>query len=240
MENTKVKTTKITHKTKPNYITTISENDLINILLKTRHTTFVGIDSETKPKMNKTGNRFYDKVYKYSTINALTAYQYENMVNNARKRQFSADLKETMIENGVPESTIKEFESDISTIVEEANQKFESNGLSWGKYMVDPITGIKNRVLINHTKKDKKTGNLLPETYRVYAQVAILHTKDPVYKWIETGEDLSEEEVNEMKQFFPKKKEGERQGLKKPYIIRSYALDNLMSIRINKNHYVVK
>ena len=240
MENTKVKTTKITHKTKPNYITTISENDLINILLKTRHTTFVGIDSETKPKMNKTGNRFYDKVYKYSTINALTAYQYENMVNNARKRQFSADLKETMIENGVPESTIKEFESDISTIVEEANQKFESNGLSWGKYMVDPITGIKNRVLINHTKKDKKTGNLLPETYRVYAQVAILHTKDPVYKWIETGEDLSEEEVNEMKQFFPKKKEGERQGLKKPYIIRSYALDNLMSIRINKNHYVEK
>ena len=240
--------TRSTQKTEQKYDIAISQSDLIDILFMTRHTTFIGFNSVTTPDMKKTDNPFSDKVEKHSTVNALTSYQYERMVNNAQKRQLSSELKQTMINNGVPMSVIDSFENDLDDIVEMARQEydgFESEGLKWGDYMVDPKTGMKSRVLIDHTKSKTKTVKgekikvLLPETYRVYAQVAIMHTKTPVYKWIETGEELSENEIAEMKQFFPDKKEGERQGLKKPYIIRSYALDSFKSILINKNSYVM-
>ena len=98
--------------------------------------------------------------------------------------------------------------------------------------MIDPKTDTKSRMLIDHTKKDGE--------YRVYAQVAILNTKTPVYRWKDTGRELSEQEISEMKEFFPKVKEGSRQGLKRPYIIRTYALDNVTSFRINKSEYKIQ
>jgi len=224
--------------TKP--IIAVSAEQMISLLFAQNTTSFVGFDSITEPTMNKTNNRFIGKVEKESTVSALGWYQYGRMVNNAQKRQFSSELRATLLENGVPESAIDGFENDLTDIVESAHQQFESAGLSWGKYMIDPKTDTKSRMLIDHTKKDKKTKELLPDTYRVYAQVAILNTKTPVYRWKDTGRELSEQEISEMKEFFPKTKEGSRQGLKRPYIIRTYALDNVISFRINKSEYKIQ
>ncbi len=209
----------------------VNMKQMIALLFAQNKTSFVGFDSKTEPAMNKTGNRFLGKVEKSSTVSALGWYQYARMVDNAQKRQFSSELRATLLENGVPESVIVGFETDLDDIVDNAHQQFESAGLSWGKYMINPITDEKSRMLIDHTKKDN--------VYRVYAQVAILNTKTPVYRWKESGKELSEAEISEMKEFFPKKKEGSRQGLKRPYIIRTYALDNVVSFRINRAEYKI-
>ncbi|KKL56085.1 hypothetical protein LCGC14_2248960 [marine sediment metagenome] len=213
-------------------IVEVTTEQMISLLFAQNTTSFVGFDSITEPAMRKTNNRFLGMVEKSSTVSALGWYQYGRMVNNAQKRQFTSELRTTLLENGVPESVIDGFENDLTDIVESAHQQFESAGLSWGEYMVDPKIDTKSRMLIDHTKKDGE--------YRVYAQVAILNTKTPVYKWKDTGKELSEQEISEMKEFFPPKKEGSRQGLKRPYIIRTYALDNVISFRINKSEYKIQ
>ena len=205
---------------------------MMTILFAQNTTSFIGFDSTTEPNMRKTNNRFYGLVEKLSTVSALGWYQYGRMVDNAQKRQLSAELKATLVENGVPMDTIEGFENDLSDIVESAHTQFESAGLQWGEYMVDPKTGEKSHMLIDHTKKDNE--------YRVYAQVAILNTQSPVYRWKETGKELSEAELSEMKTFIPNKKEGTRQGLRKPYIIRTYTLDNVLNFRLNKSEYKIK
>lgn len=222
---------------------TICQKDMIHILFGQNRTSFMQIKSFTKPTMLKTDNPYLDKVWKFSDVNCLVGYQYQQMVNNARKRQLSSDIVSACLDAGVPQDVLDAFNQDLDEIVEQSHQEFEfvSAGLPWGKYMVNPITGVKSRVLIDHTKKDKKTKELLPETYAVYAQLAILHTKDPVYKWIETGEELSEWDVAAMKAFFPKKKtEGARQELRKPYIIRTYKVENIRAFSLNKRKYIVE
>lgn len=206
----------------------ITMSQFIEMLFAVANTTFIGFNSITVPSMRKTNNRFVGLVEKCSTVNALIGYCYQNMVDNAQKRQLSADLRATLLDNGVPESAIDGFENDLSDIVDQAHQQFKTAGLQWGKYMLNTLTGKLSPVLIDHTNKQ--------EVYRVYAQMAIMQTKDPVYRWI-GGKELTSNELSEMKEFFPKKKEGERQGLAKPYIIRSYALDNVKSVRMNKQSF---
>jgi len=214
--------------------TEVTQDQIVKILFGQKFgqntTTFIGFDSVTEPDMRKTGNRFHGNVDKESTVSALGFYQYARMVDNAQKRQLSAELIQTLLENGVEQSTIDSFNSNLDDIVESSHTQFESAGLQWGEYMIDPETDEKSRLLIDHTSK---------KGYRRYAQVAILNTQSPVYKWKESGTELTEAEISEMKTFFPTKKEGTRQGLRKPYIIRSYALDNVKAIRMNKNHYEI-
>ena len=205
--------------------------DFIMTLFAVNSTTFIGFDSITIPQMRKTGNRFLGLVDKCSFVNALIGYCYGSMVNNAQIRQLTNDVKQALLNNGVPMSVIDSFNKDINGIVDASHQQFESAGLSWGQYMISPITGEKSPVLIDHTNKDGE--------YRVYAQMAIMQTKDPVYRWKDTGKELSESDISEMKTFFPVKKEGSRQGLSKPYIIRSYALDNIKSVRMNKESFAL-
>ena len=217
----------------------VTAEQMISLLFAQNKTSFIGFNSITNPTMNKTNNRFLGLVEKESTVSALGWYQYARMVDNAQKRQLSSELKDTLVENGVPMSVIEGFENNLDEIVNSAHTQFKSAGLSWGKYMVNPKTKETSRMLIEHTKKDKKTKELLPETYKEYAQVAILNTKTPVYRWKDTGTEFSEQELSEMKEFFPKKKEGTKQGLKRPYIIRTYALDNVISFRLNRSEYIV-
>ena len=221
----------MTTKTKNIVKVNIRKHLMLDILFDQKTTTFIGFDAVTEPQMNKTGNRFLGKVEKESTVSALGWYQYQNMVNNAQKRQLNSELIQTLLDNGVEMSTIESFNGDLDGIVDSAHREFESAGLRWGKYMIDPKTDEKSRLLIDHTKKDNE--------YRVYAQVAILNTKTPVYRWKDSGVELSETELAEMKTFIPTKKEGIRQELRKPYIIRTYGIDNVKSVRMNKVEYKI-
>lgn len=221
---TKIKADEV--KTKSSVVVTISIRDLVDRLLGIKATTFCQIWQTSKPSMNKTGNRFYGKVTKTNSLNCLTGYQYADMVNNARARESKARLTEAMLAAGVPQDKIDGFFGEVNTIVENAAKQFESAGLPWGEYFIDPRTSEKSRCIIEHTPKsgdfaDKKG---------FYMQVAVMNSADPVYKWKETGIELTEAEVSEMKKFFPKKKDGAKQGLAKPYIIRSPRLDGFDAI----------
>ena len=207
----------------------ITMAQFITLLFSVKNTTFIGFDSVTEPKMKKTNNRFFGLVKKCSKVNSLIGYCYQNMVNNAQIRQLSSEVRQALIDNGVPIAVIDSFDTDLNNIVDASHEQFESAGLRWGEYMTNPITDKKSPVLIDHTTKE--------QIYRVYAQMAIMQTKDPVYRWKDSDKELTESELSEMREFFPVKKEGTRQGLSKPYIIRSYALDSIKTVRMNKQEY---
>jgi len=66
---------------------TITESELIVLLNDVKTSTFVNIVMETKVRMNKTGNPYYDKVIKRSSCNYLMGNDYENRVNNNSEKE---------------------------------------------------------------------------------------------------------------------------------------------------------
>ncbi len=103
-----------------------------------------------------------------------------------------------------------------------ACEKFKSAGLKWGEFVGN------SRVVIRHKGK-------------IYIQNIVLKTRKPIYLWANNGKELSDTEVAELRTFFPKKKEGERQGLssEKTAVIRTYCLDNLTRVNMNGMKLVV-
>lgn len=59
----------------------ITHEELLRILKNVKRPTFTNIVSETKTKMNKTGNPYFDKVVKKSKGNYFIGGEYEDMVN---------------------------------------------------------------------------------------------------------------------------------------------------------------
>lgn len=229
--------------TKATVVVKIAIRDMVDRLLKVQNTTFVQIWQTTEPSMKKTGNRFIDKVIKKNCLNCLIGYQYEQMVNNARVKEDKRITKEdreiklkenkeqlidAMILAGVPRHKAIAFFADMEKSISENQTEFVSAGLKWGKYMTDPVTGEKSRCIIEHTPASGQW----QDVHGYYIQAAIMHSSEPVYRWKKSGKMLTENEIEEMKTFFPKKKEGTRQGLAKPYIIRSPRLDTFDSFTL--------
>lgn len=245
MAKTAVKTRKSAEavKTKATVVVKIAIRDMVDRLLKVQNTTFVQIWQTTEPSMKKTGNRFVDKVIKKNCLNCLIGYQYAKMVNNAREKENKEikvedkkirleenreQLIDAMILAGVPRYKAMAFFADMEKSVDEDATEFVSTGLKWGEYMTDPVTGEKSRCIIEHTPGSGRWKDI----HGYYIQAAIMHSSEPVYRWKESGKMLTESEIEEMKTFFPKKKEGTRQGLAKPYIIRSPRLDTFDSFTL--------
>jgi hypothetical protein len=61
---------------------TINVNGLVAILSAINTPTFINMVTETKVRMNKTGNPYFDKVFKVKQGNYLIGTNYENRVNN--------------------------------------------------------------------------------------------------------------------------------------------------------------
>lgn len=233
MAETATKQTAETVKTKATVVAKINIRDMIGRLLTIRHGTFIQLWQTTEPAMLKTGNPFLDKVTKRNCLNCLTGYQYESMVKNARSRETYKHLKTELLEAGVPIEKIEAFFANVSTEIANAAESFKSAGLSWGNYFVDKRSGETSRVIIENTPKSGRW----KDRYGFYMQVAVMHSTEPIYRWKDTETELTEDEIAEMKTYFPKKKEGARQGLVKPYIIRSPRLETIDSITFNKTNY---
>ncbi len=58
----------------------ITRNELITLLMSVEKSTFVNVVMETKVRMNKTNNPYYDKVIKRSKCNFLIGNDYETRV----------------------------------------------------------------------------------------------------------------------------------------------------------------
>lgn len=206
-------------------------NQVKEIFLNLKNTTFIQLWQKTEPQMNKTGNRFHGLVNKTNCLNCVTNYSYAHMVNNARDKQaltdFRDSLESTMIAAGVPIDKIEGFFNGVKSDVTDNVEQFKSHGLSWGNYVGD------SKCVIEHTTKSGQWSGI----HGFYLQVAVLHSADPVYTWKDTGKALAADEVEEMKTFFPKKIEGARQGLAKPYIIRSPRFDTIESVTVKGANY---
>lgn len=80
---------------KTNYMNTMNINieGLLNILNQQEKVTFVNIVTETKVRMNKTNNIYYDKVMKRSKCNYLLGMDYERRVRiNEGKEGLTPDF----------------------------------------------------------------------------------------------------------------------------------------------------
>jgi len=84
---------------------------MVDRFLELNGTTFIQLWQTTKSisGMRKTNNRFHGKVKKVNCLNAVTNYNYENMVNKARSKEAMADLRITMENAGVPTDKIDLF-----------------------------------------------------------------------------------------------------------------------------------
>jgi hypothetical protein len=68
-------------------VTTITSSELLTILSNVEKPTFTFIVSETKPRMNKTNNPYFDQVFKRSRGKYFIGGSYEDMVRIRQGRE---------------------------------------------------------------------------------------------------------------------------------------------------------
>lgn len=66
---------------------TVNQQELITLLNEVKSSTFVNVVMETKVRMNKTGNPYFDKVIKRSSSNYLMGNDYEKRVQSNEKKE---------------------------------------------------------------------------------------------------------------------------------------------------------
>ncbi|MFW6008628.1 MAG: hypothetical protein ACOCP8_05110 [archaeon] len=216
--------------------TAISKDVLTDKLLELEKygATFCKVKSITEPKMNKRNNPFYGNILKKSELVGLICFDYENNVNNARVKETLTYAKNAGIENTLIQKLLNELsEKELKEKAKEETQKFEQKERKWGQHAFNPHTNKSSRIIIEHTNKKGD--------YNRYFQIRVLQTKEPVYMYKDNKKVLSENELNELKQFFPKRRRNKRQGLNEEneIIIRDYKIENITHIKLNKNEYMV-
>lgn len=207
-------------------------------------------------------NRLHDKVGKKSRIGGIAGFDYANMVNNALVKEAVADgkpfvfrlddeLRTAALASGiVTELEIISFEADRTQnaldsyyarvadgTLADAVKPFVAAERRWGNHVqtgcrFDEVTlevkPIFSKALIEHKKDDE---------HRFYVQLAVLSHQKPTYFYKDSGKDLTDADLEYIRQYMPPKKEGGRQGLKNPIIIRDYRVDNVKTIRMNRTQY---
>ena len=245
----------------------ISKGLLIKKFLGTKGTTFIGMTATTECRMNKGGrgglavNRLHGEVVKKSKVGSIIGADYENMVNNAKIREaeddakdivfkFADDIRESMLFFGITEQEISDYENAMTDDIRQKAIKNIENGdivdvfvagkRAWGNHVqigvkFNPETlenePVFSKIVIEHEKDGE---------HRFYLQVFVLSTRKPTYHYADSGEELSETDLDYIRQYFPAKFDGKNQGLKNPIIVRDYRIDNLNTIRVNKTDYVIE
>ncbi len=230
MTQTATKKTAEQIKTKTKIIINTDIESVVSRFLDLTSTTFIQLWQVTEPKMNKTGNLFYGEVTKTNCLNCVTNYNYQNMVNNARSKEAMQTLRIAMENAGVPTDKIDLFFTGAKSDIAENAERFESDGLPWGAYVDD------SKCIIEHTPKS----GVFAYSKGFYIQVAVMHSADPVYRWKESGDLMTDDKIAEMKTFFPVKKDGGKQGLAKPYIIRSPRWETIENVSLKGVNYNIK
>lgn len=222
--------------TKAKVITQASIAQVVAVFLALRSTTFIQIwQTSTKiSRMRKTGNRFDGKVKKLNCLNCVTNYNYQDMVNRAKSKEAMNSLEQAMIDAGVPIDKIKAFFTGAKNDITENAETFESAGLPWGVYVGD------SKCIIEFAP-DAEGKSPFAGIKGNYIQVAVINYAEPVYKWIDSNIELTDEELTEMKTFItPKKDEGKKQGLAKPYVIRSPRFETIDAVTLQGTNYKIK
>jgi hypothetical protein len=123
---------------------TITQQELLTLLMNVEKPTFTSIVSETKPSMNKTNNPYYDKVIKKSKGNYFIGGSYEDMVNTR------------MVKEGL-QPTFESMECSVGEKVEgskclQFNEKLNRYYL---QYFIFPTSNIKSEFIFENDSIDK-------------------------------------------------------------------------------------
>ena len=123
---------------------TITQQELLTLLMNVDKPTFTNIVSETLPTMNKTNNPFLDKVIKKSKGNYFIGGSYEDMVNTRM-------VKENM------QPTFEAMECSVGNKVEgskclQFNEKLNRYYL---QYFIFPTSNIKSEYIFEGSSIDK-------------------------------------------------------------------------------------
>jgi hypothetical protein len=219
-----------------NIITKINLDTLVNILFRVKGVTFIAAKTTTVPEMKIGGknhdNYMYNNVIKNSEIHCMLGFDYENRINKIAQKQWIQEAKEAAIKAGYSQETVLKSYENLKTYSETSLERIQAQERKWGKHMVNPETGKISRIMIDHTKKDKKTKLLMPETYKRYMQVEIIGAKSPVYRYKDTGKILSSDDLACVQKYLIIPKD-------ETMIIRSYAIENIDFIQINKRQYKI-
>lgn len=235
MTETALKTTKTTKTTKvvtPAAVVRMTREEMVKELFKVKGVTFVQSFTTTEPKMNKTDNRLFGKVLKESVTNSMLGFDYENSMNLALQRDWTQNAIQSALDAGIPAKILDKIVVELKEYSSEAIDTFVAKPRQWGTHMVNPNTGKVSRIMIEHTKRDKKTKALLPETYARYVQLAVLGSKSPVYRYKDTLQELTAEDVEYIKQFFPARRD-------ETIVVRAYTVENINRIHINRKQIII-
>jgi len=237
---TKTENAVVVGKTADNVVISLNRAQLVNVLFRVKGVTFIGADTTTIPDMNKGGrqhlNYMLDNVVKDSIVSCMLGFEYETRRDTIEAKKWLESAIEAALADGIDLETIKLSMGRMKEYSTQSIEKFEAKERSWGKHMINPDTGKVSRIMIDHTKSKtvKKDGVstkvLMPETYARYMQVEILSAKSPVYRYKDSGDVLSEKDLECVKTYLKPRQDDD-------LVIRDYGIRNINNIRINKQSY---
>lgn len=95
---------------------TINQSEMLEIFKQIEKSTFINLTTKTKVRMNKTGNPYYDQVFKLSKSNFLVGNDYETRVQrNEQKEGLEPDFKSEECKVGVHISKCVLFNEKTNT-----------------------------------------------------------------------------------------------------------------------------
>jgi hypothetical protein len=222
----------------------IGYNTLVGLLLDKKGTTFARLNTRTIPSMNKTNNPFYNKetktfsIVKDSIVNVMIGMEYKNVVNNKRVKESLNEVKEALMSAlNMTAKEADEYLTSLESYADTNRANFEPKPRKWGEHMTFFIDGkeTKSRTMVVHTNKENETSH--------YVQTWILNTQKPIYRYADTLVELTDSDKETLKGFLTESNSNaEWQGLKaeNEIIIRTYKVESIIQIRINKTEYVLK
>ena len=115
---------------------------------------------------------------------------------------------------------------------EQVFETFIPKPRSWGEFVFNPIIGKTSKTVLDHTNKKTKK-------YCQYVQMRTLKVESVRYEWIETGEVLTDAEVEELKSFIPPRRPSQTQGTEKEIFVNDYKIESIDMLSMDKVLYVI-
>lgn len=188
----------------------ISRGRLIIQLARIRHPTIVTLYAETVPDMvvkhreTKELNPYLGRLRKQAKVNGMLCFDYSRSVNLQRIRESNAQTVDEV--NAVPE--------------------FTPASRSWGHRMRprpwqagDRVTEVPDTCFVEYR-------NWLYVEIKVERRLGVRYTVDRV-----PIEDNAI--VRDVAQYFYKRSESQRQGLKKPVVLRDYGIETILGVQFD-------
>lgn len=225
--------TATTKKTKVSIQTVISADNLADKLEQEKRAMIFRLTGDVEIKMNKGGrqctNTMFGKARKIVEYIVIGGFTYETVVNNARIKEAVTRIIDNIDNDVVLAKLLEDFtKADIQDVASTETEKFVA--LPHG--FASPVNGSK--YILAYGDVDNQDLN------RKYMKLLVLSAKTVRKYNSETGDDLSETELEIVKEYMPKKKvEGGRQGLDDPKIYRNIKMENVIGYKHGQDNYKI-